>query len=160
MKNYIFYIKNLFLSLPIEKKYIISIAFILIFAIIFFILGTCFSFIHFEKKYRLLLKENRKDAIKRSKAVINGQVVEQIAPFLPEFPCSPLDVKFIGKPIDFIGFSGLSENDKIENIVFIEVKTADSNLSSREKEIKDAIKNNRIKYVEYRLKDNKFFVKS
>lgn len=93
----------------------------------------------------------RKDAIKRSKAVIGGQVVEQVAPFLPNFPCSPADVKFIGKPVDFIGFSGLSESDKVNEILLIEVKTGQSALSNREKEIKRAVKEGRVRYIEYRV---------
>lgn len=93
----------------------------------------------------------RKDAIKRSKAVIGGQVAEQIAPYLPDFPCSPSDAKFIGKPVDFIAFSGLSETDKVDEILLIEVKTGQSSLSSREREIKKAVKEGRVRYVEYRI---------
>lgn len=93
----------------------------------------------------------RKDAIKRSKAVIGGQVVEQVAPFLPNFPCSPADAKFIGKPVDFIAFSGLAENDKVDEILLIEVKTGQSALSGREKEIRKAVKEGRVRYIEYRL---------
>ena len=84
-------------------------------------------------------KKLRKDAVKRSKAVINGQVAEQIAPFLPDFPANPSDARFIGKPVDFIVFSGLSENEKIDEILFVEVKTGKSLLSEREKEVKKAI---------------------
>ena len=100
-----------------------------------------------------LFKNNRKlrsDAIKRSKAVIGGQVVEQLAPYLPAFPGNPADAKFLGKPVDFVSFSGLSENDTVDEILFIEVKTGKSELSKREKEIKKAVKEGRVRYVEYR----------
>ena len=96
-------------------------------------------------------KKLRKDAVKRSKAVINGQVAEQIAPFLPEFPANPSDARFIGKPVDFIVFSGLSENEKIDEILFVEVKTGKSLLSEREKEVKKAIEKGNVRYVEYRI---------
>ena len=96
-------------------------------------------------------KKLRKDAVKRSKAVINGQVAEQIAPFLPDFPANPSDARFIGKPVDFIVFSGLSENEKIDEILFVEVKTGKSLLSEREKEVKKAIEQRRVRYVEYRI---------
>jgi len=92
----------------------------------------------------------RKDAVKRSRAVIGGQVVEQVAPYLPGFPCSPADAKFIGKPVDFIAFPGLSENDTVKEVLLIEVKTGQSALSSREREIKRAVKEGRVRYVEYR----------
>lgn len=97
------------------------------------------------------IKKTRKDAIKRSRAVINGQMVEQVAPFLPEFPCNPADVRFIGKPVDFIGFKGMSDGNEIEEVLLIEIKTGSSQLSSREKEIKKAIQEGRFKYVEYRM---------
>ena len=96
-------------------------------------------------------KKLRKDAVKRSKAVINGQVAEQIAPFLPDFPANPSDARFIGKPVDFIVFSGLSENEKIDEILFVEVKTGKSLLSQREKEVKKAIEKGNVRYVEYRI---------
>ena len=98
------------------------------------------------KKHRQL----RSDAIKRSKAVIGGQVLEQVAPFLPDFPCNPADARFIGKPVDFIAFSGLSE-DKVSEVLLIEVKTGHSELSAREKEIRRAVKEGRVRYVEYRI---------
>lgn len=93
----------------------------------------------------------RTDAIKRSKAVRGGQIAEQVAPFLPDFPCSPEDARFIGKPIDFIAFPGLAETDSVDEVLLIEVKTGQSALSSREKEIKKAVKAGRVRYVEYRL---------
>lgn len=96
-------------------------------------------------------KKLRKDAVKRSKAVISGQVTEQIAPFLPDFPANPSDARFIGKPVDFIVFSGLSENEKIDEILFVEVKTGKSLLSEREKEVKKAIEKGNVRYVEYRI---------
>ena len=96
-------------------------------------------------------KKLRKDAVKRSKAVINRQVAEQIAPFLPDFPANPSDARFIGKPVDFIVFSGLSENEKIDEILFVEVKTGKSLLSEREKEVKKAIEQRKVRYVEYRI---------
>jgi len=92
----------------------------------------------------------RSDAIQRSRAVIGGQVVEQVAPFLPNFPCNPADARFVGKPVDFVAFSGLSEKDKVDEVLFIEVKTGRSELNAREKEIRRAVKEGRIRYVEYR----------
>ena len=105
-----------------------------------------------------LIKNNKKqraDAVKRSKSVINGQVVEQIAPFLPNFPCNPGDAKFLGKPVDFVAFSGMTENDSVSEVLFIEVKTGKSDLSKREKEIKKAVNEGRVRYVEYRAFSDK-----
>jgi len=99
------------------------------------------------------LKKERSDAIVRSRAVLNGQMVEQLAPFLPDFPCNAGDVRFIGKPVDFIAFSGMAEGKSIQEVLLIEVKTGSSALSGREKEIKKAVEEGRVRYVEYKLED-------
>lgn len=98
-------------------------------------------------------RQLRSDAINRSRAVIGGQVVEQVAPFLPGFPCNPADARFIGKPVDFVAFPGLSETDKVDEVLLIEVKTGRSELNAREKEIRRAVKEGRVRYVEYRFND-------
>ena len=46
---------------------------------------------------------------------------------------------FIGKPIDFIAFAGLEENNYTDEILFIEIKTTNSKLSQRERSLKDAV---------------------
>lgn len=98
-------------------------------------------------------KKQRKDAVNRSRAVLGGQFSEQIAPFLPGFPCNPGDVRFVGKPIDFVAFPGSAEGTDIEEIYFIEVKSGQSKLSPREKQIKLAVEQGRVKYLEYRISD-------
>ena len=70
--------------------------------------------------------------------------------FLPGFPCDAADARFIGKPVDFVAFPGLSEDDKVKEVLLIEVKTGKSNLSGREREIKRAVAEGRVRYVEYR----------
>lgn len=97
------------------------------------------------------LKKVREDALKRSRAVLGGQAGEQVAPFLPNFPCNPADARFVGKPIDFIAFPGATAGDSIDEILLIEVKTGESSLSAREKQIRSAVENGRVRYVEYRL---------
>ena len=96
----------------------------------------------------------RKDAIKRSRSVIGGQLAEQVAPFLPGFPCNPGDARFIGKPVDFIAFPGMTEDNQVHEVLLIEVKTGKSALSGREKEVKKAVAEGHIRYVEYRADDN------
>lgn len=114
------------------------------------ILGKLKAEISFSKK----LKESRSDAVKRSKAVLGGQMAEQIAPFLPDFPCNPSDVRFVGKPVDFIGFPGMAENQPVKEVLLIEVKTGESKLSEREKQIKEAVSKGKVRYVEYYFDGN------
>ena len=92
----------------------------------------------------------RSDAIKRSRSVLGGQLAEQVAPYLPGFPCNPADARFLGKPVDFVAFPGLTEDNTVHEVLLIEVKTGTSNLSGREREIKRAVAEGRVRYVEYR----------
>jgi predicted Holliday junction resolvase-like endonuclease len=92
----------------------------------------------------------RKDAVKRSRAVIGGQFSEQLAPYLPDFPYLPTESKFLGKPIDFIVFKGMDEK-RIQEVVFLEVKSGKAQLSSQEKALKQAIKTGKVKWKQYRI---------
>lgn len=96
----------------------------------------------------------RRDAIKRSRSVIGGQLAEQVAPFLPGFPCHPGDARFIGKPVDFIAFPGLTEDNTVHEVLLIEVKTGKSALNDREKEVRRAVAEGRVRYVEYRADED------
>lgn len=122
-----------------------------------FIIGYLLSLIIHLVKQHTLVKESRKDAVNRSRAVLTGQIGEQMAPFLPNFPCEHDAVRFIGKPIDFIGFATNENNNipfeekTIKEILFIEVKSGNSTLTKREKEIKKAVEEGRVRYIEYRI---------
>ena len=99
----------------------------------------------------LTIKKAREDAVKKSRAVLGGQAAEQLAPYLTGFPCNPADARFVGKPVDFVAFPGAAEGKEIKEVLIIEVKTGASSLSQREKQIKDAVKAGRVRYVELRL---------
>ncbi len=92
----------------------------------------------------------KKEAIMKSRSVIGGQFSEQLAPFLPNFKYLPTECKFIGKPIDLLVFRGMDEK-KIDEVVFIEVKSGNAKLSSQEKNLKEAIEKGKVKWEEYRI---------
>jgi predicted Holliday junction resolvase-like endonuclease len=94
-------------------------------------------------------KTIRQDAIQRSQSVITGKVTEHFIPFLPEFTFNPKDARFIGSPVDFVVFDGLDE-ENLREILFIEVKTGSSSLNKRQRYIKEAIKANRVRWIEMR----------
>ena len=100
-------------------------------------------------RFDMRIKKERQNAVNRSRAVIAGQMTEQVAPFLKDFPCNPADARFIGKPIDFIAFPGLMENNEVKEVLLIEVKTGASALSNREKEVRKAVEQGRVRYIEY-----------
>jgi predicted Holliday junction resolvase-like endonuclease len=89
----------------------------------------------------------RKDAVKRSRSTLSGQVQEHLVPLFPELLSrfNPRDVRFLGAPLDLIVFDGLHEND-VRRVVFVEVKTGNSDLQQRERLVRDAIKAGRVEY--------------
>lgn len=83
---------------------------------------------------------------KKSSEVRLGQISEQIAPFLNEYPYDPKNAKFLGQPIDLISF----EEDKI---VFIEIKTGHSQLSEKQKKLKKLVNDKKVVWEEFRISE-------
>jgi predicted Holliday junction resolvase-like endonuclease len=92
----------------------------------------------------------RRDAVQRSLAVTTGKVYEQLLPYLPDFPFNPKDVRFLGSPVDFVVFDGLSDG-QVSRVVFVEVKTGGAELSARERRVRDAVAERRVEWHELRL---------
>lgn len=130
-----------------------TIVFVLIFLIglvIAYFVGRKIGRFHRDKYWNEQIPIHRKEAIAKSRAVLSGQFSEQLAPYLPDFSFNPSEARFIGKPIDFLIFKGMSEKE-IEEVVFVEVKSGDSKLSSQEKKLKDAIEKKKVSWKEYRI---------
>jgi predicted Holliday junction resolvase-like endonuclease len=119
-------------------------------ALLFLSLGRRIGSLEAGRHMRKQEEGARGDAVKRSRAVLTGQIGEQLAPFLPGFPGDPADARFLGKPVDFIVFSGLSTGLPTE-IVFVEVKSGEARLSATEKALKEAVLAGRVRWMEYRL---------
>lgn len=101
--------------------------------------------------------EIRKDSVNRSRSTLKGRISEQMSPFLPEFPFSPADARFIGNPIDFVVFDGYTKvkdekGDKI-GVVLVEVKKGKGKLSREETLIKKAVEEGRVSWQTIFLKD-------
>lgn len=94
----------------------------------------------------------RKEAIDKSKSVILGKITEHLIPYFPEFKYNPKDARFIGTPVDLIVFDGLDEG-QLKEVVLIEVKTGISSLSKRERMIRDAVNQRRVRYEVLRLEN-------
>ena len=69
---------------------------------------------------------------------------EQFFPFLEKYSYDPQNFRFIGSPVDGVQF----EDDKI---VFVEFKAGSSNLSEKQKRIKDIIEKKKVKFEEIRI---------
>ena len=67
---------------------------------------------------------------------------------MPNFPFDPKDAHFLGNPVDYVVFAGLREDNRVHEIVFVEVKWGSSRLTAREKSVKEAIDAGRVSYWE------------
>lgn len=86
----------------------------------------------------------------KSRTVLAGRFSEQLAPYLPDFPYSPTEARFIGSPIDFIVFPGIDEKEPTE-IVFVEVKSGKSTLTQVQRRLRDIVEAGKIGWEEYRV---------
>ena len=95
-------------------------------------------------------KEIREDAVKRSSAVLLGKSIEKLVPISKDIEFDPRDMKWLGDPVDYIVFDGLSKNDT-KQVVFLEIKTGSSDLSKRQKQIKKLIEKKKVKWKEIKI---------
>ena len=86
------------------------------------------------------------DSQKRSQSTVYGRVNEQFAPFMESYPFNEKSFRFIGAPIDGIQF----ENDKI---IFVEMKSATSNLTSSQRRIKELIIEKKVGWFEFDIRN-------
>lgn len=113
------------------------------------------------KRLELLeqLKERTADLLERQKrattksektaiAVGIGKIIEKILPAHKNFDLIPSDCRFLAEPIDMIVFDGVSEN-KVDKITFMDVKTGGASLNQHQKQIRDAILDNDVKWRSY-----------
>lgn len=94
----------------------------------------------------------QKRSQKMSRSVLGGVFSEQVAPFLPDFPkdLKASEARFIGKPVDFLIFKGM-DDQRIDEVVFVEIKSGNSQLSSNERSLRDAIQSKRVRWHEHRI---------
>lgn len=99
---------------------------------------------------RRITKEAAQAALKRSRRVLKGQAAEQLAPLAQEFRYLANDARFLGSPVDYLVFDGLSEPGEVE-VVFLEVKSGQARLTEREARIREAVEAGRVRWEELRL---------
>jgi predicted Holliday junction resolvase-like endonuclease len=101
--------------------------------------------------------EIRKDSVNRARSTLKGKIAEQMAPVLPEFQFNPADARFIGSPVDYIIFDGLTEvadeKSKEIRIVFMEVKKGTGALTRTQRVIRDAVENKAVSWQTMKITD-------
>ena len=126
---------------------------IIIFILILSLIGSAWSqFLQIkdirERDEKIIDLESNYDKLlsqKKSSEVRLGQISENLAPFLKEFKYDPKKCHFLGNPIDYVIF----EEDKI---VFLEIKSGESALSSTQRNIRDLIKDGKVYFDQMRIK--------
>lgn len=96
----------------------------------------------------------KKDSTFRSSAVNWGKTIEHFVPFMTKFPVPAEDVVFLGMPIDYVGFTNTDSKTKCE-VHFIEVKSGNAFLMGKQKNIKQAILDGRVKWHEIAVDGNR-----
>lgn len=145
---------------------------IVVYVVIALILGFVLGFFFvkaqitaIEARYRAELEkwksdaatEIRKDSVNRARSTLKGKIAEQMAPLLPSFGYLPADARFIGSPVDYIIFEGLSavadEKGETLRIVFMDVKQGSATLTRTQRRIKKAVEEKAVTWQTLHLKD-------
>lgn len=102
--------------------------------------------LHFNSK----LNNEKKRSVNQSRNSILWEVSEKVIPLLPEFPYHTKDLVFLWKWVDYVVFNGLSQW-KLKEIIFLEVKSWNSQLNRNEMLIKDHLRHFPVKYEVIRI---------
>ena len=104
----------------------------------------------------------RRDRLKRRKAhmsemipkttetVNRGKILEKIVPAYSETEYDLADYCALFDPIDYIVFDGVSSRGKIESVKFIDCKSGSAGLNQHQKQVKQAVEEERITLEIYR----------
>ena len=95
----------------------------------------------------------KRDAKKRSGAVQWGKTIEHFVPFMSDFPVPVEDCTFLGMPIDYVAFSNTGSKTKC-SVHFVEVKSGNAFLMSKQKNIRQAIQEGRVHWHEVSVDGN------
>ncbi len=97
----------------------------------------------------------RKEAAQRSGSVLSGRVLERFSPFMDQFPFDPHDAVWIGSPVDFVVFDGLSKDrntcNALRQIIFVEIKSGSGRLSARQRNVKEIVERGRVSWKEVKV---------
>lgn len=111
---------------------------------------------HYEARLQEVARRAReqagKEALQRSSAVIKGQIGERFAPFVPEFGYQPADARFLGNPVDYVVFDGLTDG-RVREIAFVEVKTGSASLTPWQRQVQEAVNGGRVRWKLLHLND-------
>ena len=103
-----------------------------------------------DREHQIDIIEQRADAVKKSRSSIEGRVYEQLVPHFPEWKHIPSDARFLGSPVDYIVFDGMSEG-KPEKMIIVEIKKGSSTTTPLQNKIKKLIKEGKVEWETLKL---------
>ncbi len=133
--------------MPSDTRLLPSLVLVLILGIAIGLLVALLYIQQWKARYTQVI---RQDAVQRSQAVTSGKVHEQLVPYLPEFGFNPKDARFLGSPVDLLVFDGLDDGE-LRRVVFVEIKTGDSALTGRERQVRDVVRASQVVWEEIRI---------
>lgn len=101
-------------------------------------------------RLRRTVRDQAAESLNRSRAVLKGQIGEQLAPLLPEFPFHPGDVRFVGGVVDLLVFVGYHAG-QIDEVVLADVKTGGARLTPIQRQVAQAIEEGRVRFATIRI---------
>ncbi len=102
-------------------------------------------------------KKIREDAIQKSINTLLGKIGEEFSPVLlsNRYGVNLKDFRHLGTPVDFVAFKGLSDEAGDMEVIFLEIKSGESSsLVKRERRVRDAVVNKRVRYEVVNLNDS------
>ena len=107
-----------------------------------------------QKERRAELKERKLNiplkSEKGSKAVGIGFIYERLAPTLEGFTFNKNDCRSMFDPIDYVIFEGLSEKQKVDKIIFMDIKSGKARLTSKQRKIKEVVDGKKVAFKTYK----------
>lgn len=125
----------------------------IIFIIIGYLIGKIITTLAINQEWEEKIPEQRADAINRSRASLGGKFSENLSPYFPDFPFHPTEMRWLGSPVDYIVFKGM-DHDQIEELIFLEIKSGKSTLTTREKQIRKLIEEKKVAWKEYKVPED------
>lgn len=97
------------------------------------------------------MKVERKELSQRSSTAAEstgvGNVVEMLSPSLSGFPLAPSDCRALLKPVDYIGFKGLTTKGQVDAVVFLEVKSGRGRLTPDQRDIRSVVERQTVRLL-------------
>src|SRR3989338_4947042 len=126
---------------------VIGSAWLLLLLLLGMTVGALLMHIYWSEKIPKL----RQKAIDHSRSTLGGQFAEQLAPYFPDFPYSPTELRWLGKPIDYVVFKGMDTNT-LQEIIFLEIKSGKSQLNSHQRQIREVVEQGKVSWQSYLVK--------